>query len=99
MEYEPWVTTKFGDVFESVKPKTAQSSHWPLLARRKGSELPSSKEAGNWLAVQNEGRYSFSPPVVCWFSFPSFWNHEGKAGGPLSDGSCDGQQGSGRGAV
>lgn len=60
-EYEPWVTTKFGDVFGVRKAQNCSKLALAFIGATQGQlELPSSKEAGNWLAVQNEGSVLFA---------------------------------------
>lgn len=55
-EYEPWLTNKFGDVFGVRKAQNYSKLATAFERDTLGQiVLPSPKEAGNWLAVQNEG--------------------------------------------
>lgn len=60
-EYGPWIGAKFGDKFGMRKAQyCAKLANVFATAQQGRLALPAPKEAGNWLAVQNEGSALFS---------------------------------------
>jgi len=59
-EYGPWLETKFGAQFGAKKARNCARLSAAFEKEMLGRlELPAAKEAGNWLAVQNEGSQLF----------------------------------------
>ena len=60
-EYEPWLVAKFGNDFGLRKSQYCSKLAKVFARETQGVlQLPAPREAGNWLAVQNEGGQLFS---------------------------------------